>query len=155
MEDSIMYRLNADGTITDSASIPENQCEYGGLVRGNFSAFMARQPVAERQAEGWYEYLIEGDVDQPTVDPITDALIVPRPVPAAPMVEADPLIPYADMISKFSALWASLNIGPVPSDWSTAMGLVSEQPIEIQVKLLTYRVALSPVWDVLLERTNQ
>jgi hypothetical protein len=149
-----MYRPNADGTITDAASVPGNQCDYGGLVRGNFAAFLVRQPAAERQAEGWYAHLVEGDVDQPTVDPITDALIVPRPVPAAPVVEADPLEPYAATIQAFSALWASLNIGAIPSDWTVAMAMLAEQPLDVQIKLLAFRVALTPVWDTMLERTN-
>jgi hypothetical protein len=32
------------------------------------------------------------------------------------------------------------------------MTLLAGQPAETQIKLLAYRVALSPVWDALLER---
>ena len=146
------HRLNADGSITDSDNVPGNQCEYSGLTRGNFTAFLSREPVADRQAAGWYASIVEGDVAQPTADPEQDAIIVPRPVPAAPVVEPDPLAPYAATIQAFGALWASLNIGAIPADWTTAMALLANQPLDVQVKLLTYRVALAPVWDTLLER---
>jgi hypothetical protein len=147
-----MHRLNADGSITDAASLHGNQSEYGGLVRGNFTAFLSREPIADRQAAGWYASIIEGDVDQPTADPEQDAIIVPRPVPVVPVVEPDPLAPYAATIQAFGALWASLGIGAIPADWNAAMTLLADQPLDVQVKLLTYRVALTPVWDLLLER---
>jgi len=85
-----MHRLNADFSITDAASVPNNQCEYGGLARGNFLAFLSRQPVAERQAEGWYAHIIDGDVEQPTAAPEQDAIIVPRPIPTPPTPPSDP-----------------------------------------------------------------
>ena len=85
-----MHRLNSDGSITDAANVPGNQCEYGGLTRGNFQAFLSREPIADRQAAGWYESIVEGDVAQPTADPEQDAIIIPRPVPAAPVVESYP-----------------------------------------------------------------
>jgi hypothetical protein len=62
------------------------------------------------------------------------------------------LAPYAATIQAFGALWASLNIGAIPADWNAAMTLLADQPLDVQVKLLTYRVALTPVWDLLLER---
>jgi hypothetical protein len=147
-----MHRLNADGSITDAASLPGNQSEYGGLTRGNFTAFLSREPIADRQAAGWYGSLIAGDVAQPTADPEQDAIIVPRPVPVVPVVEPDPLAPYAATIQAFGALWASLNIGAIPADWNAAMTLLADQPLDVQIKLLTFRVALIPVWDTLLER---
>jgi len=147
-----MHRLNADGSITYAANVPGNQCEYGGLTRGNFQAFLSREPIADRQAAGWYASIVEGDVAQPTADPEQDAIIVPRPVPQVPVVEPDPLAPYAATIQAFGALWASLNIGAIPEDWTEAMTMLAGQPAEVQVKLLAYRVALTPVWDTLLER---
>ena len=147
-----MHRLNADGSITDAANVPGNQCEHGGLTRGNFQAFLSREPIADRQAAGWYASIVEGDVAQPTADPEQDAIIVPRPVPQVPVVEPDPLAPYAATIQAFTALWASLDIGPVPADWTEAMTMLAGQPAEVQIKLLAYRVALTTVWDTLLER---
>ena len=79
-----MHRLNSDGSITDAANVSGNQCEYGGLTRGNFQAFLSREPVANRQSAGWYASIVEGDVAQPTAAPEQDAIIVPRPVPAPP-----------------------------------------------------------------------
>ena len=64
----------------------------------------------------------------------------------------DPLAPYAATIQAFTALWASLDIGPVPADWTEAMTMLAGQPAEVQIKLLAYRVALTTVWDTLLER---
>jgi hypothetical protein len=64
----------------------------------------------------------------------------------------DPLEPYTATIQAFSALWASLQIGPTPTDWAEAMTMLAAQPAETQIKLLAYRVALTPVWDELLER---
>jgi hypothetical protein len=32
------------------------------------------------------------------------------------------------------------------------MTLLADQPLDVQIKLLTFRVALIPVWDTLLER---
>jgi hypothetical protein len=147
-----MHRLNADGSITNAANLPGNQYEYGRLTRGNFTAFLSREPIADRQAAGWYARIVESDVAQPTADPEQDAIIIPRPVPVVPVVAPDPLAPYAATIQAFGALWASLNIGAIPADWTAAMTLLADQPLDVQVKLLTYRVALTPVWDTLLER---
>lgn len=68
------------------------------------------------------------------------------------VVEPDPLEHYAGVLQSFGALWASLEVGPVPSDWTDAMELLSATPVESQIKLLAYRVALAPVWDAVLER---
>ena len=118
----------------------------------NPQTFIAAQTQAWRHERGIYSQLIEGDVEQPTADPEQDAIIVPRPVPLVPVVEPDPLAPYAATIQAFGALWASLNIGAIPADWTAAMALLANQPLDVQVKLLAYRIALTPVWDTLLER---
>ena len=149
-----MHRLNSDGSITDAANVSGNQCEYGGLTRGNFQAFLSREPVANRQSAGWYASIVEGDVAQPTAAPEQDAIIVPRPVPQVEPVQPDPLEPFAATIQAFGVLWASLNLGPVPSDWTAAMTMLANQPLDVQIKLLAFRVALAPVWDTLLERMN-
>jgi hypothetical protein len=118
----------------------------------NPQGFIAAQTQAWRHERGIYSQLIEGDVAQPTAAPEQDAIIVPRPVPVVPVVEPDPLAPYAATIQAFGALWASLNIGAIPADWNAAMTLLADQPLDVQIKLLTFRVALIPVWDTLLER---
>ena len=87
-----MHRLNSDGSTTDASNVPGNQCEYGGLTRGNFTAFLSREPVSNRQAAGWYASIVEGDVAQPTADPEQDAIIVPRPVPAPPAPDPTPAL---------------------------------------------------------------
>ena len=145
-----MHRLNSDGSVTTAG----NQGDYHGTTWSNFIPFLSRQPIAERQAEGWYSQLIEGDVDAPTADPEQDAIIVPRPVPQVEPVQPDPLEPFAATIQAFGVLWASLNLGPVPSDWTAAMTMLANQPLDVQIKLLAFRVALAPVWDTLLERMN-
>jgi len=121
----------------------------------NPQVFIAAQSREWRHERGIYSQLIEGDVAQPTADPEQDAIIVPRPVPQVPqvpVVEPDPLAPYAATIQAFGALWASLNIGAIPADWTAAMAILADQPLDVQVKLLAYRIALTPVWDTLLER---
>ena len=120
----------------------------------NPQLFIAAQSRTWRHERGIYAQLIEGDVAQPTADPEQDAIIVPRPVPQVPVVEPDPLAPYAATIQAFGALWASLNIGAIPADWTAAMALIANQPLDVQIKLLAFRVALAPVWDTLLERMN-
>ena len=56
----------------------------------NPQLFIVAQSQAWRHERGIYSHLIEGDVDQPTAAPEQDAIIVPRPVPVAPVVEPDP-----------------------------------------------------------------
>ena len=120
----------------------------------NPQVFIAAQSREWRHERGIYSQLIDGDVAQPTAAPEQDAIIVPRPVPLVPVVEPDPLAPYAATIQAFGALWASLNIGAIPADWTAAMALIANQPLDVQIKLLAFRVALAPVWDTLLERMN-
>ena len=64
----------------------------------------------------------------------------------------DPLGNYAGVLQSFAALWASLGVGALPSDWTEAMGMLEGVPADVQIKLLAYRVALAPVWDTVLER---
>ena len=56
----------------------------------NPQLFIAAQSQAWRHERGIYAQLIEGDVVQPTAAPEQDAIIIPRPVPAVPVVEPDP-----------------------------------------------------------------
>ena len=56
----------------------------------NPQTFIAAQTQEWRHERGIYAQLIEGDVAQPTADPEQDAIIIPRPVPAAPVVESYP-----------------------------------------------------------------
>lgn len=69
----------------------------------------------------------------------------------APIVP-DPLEHYAGVLQSFAALWTSLNVGPVPAEWTDALELLANAPVDAQIKLLAYRMALAPVWDAVLER---
>jgi hypothetical protein len=69
----------------------------------------------------------------------------------APIVP-DPLENYYGVLQSFAALWASLNVGPVPTEWTDALELLANAPVDAQIKLLAYRIALAPVWDAVLER---
>jgi hypothetical protein len=53
----------------------------------NPQLFIAAQSQAWRHERGIYAQLIEGDVAEPTAAPEQDAIIVPRAVPAAPVME--------------------------------------------------------------------
>jgi len=83
-----MHKLNVDNSITTALQTGD----YHGTTWSNFLPFICRQPRAERQAEGWYSQLIEGDVAVPTADPEQDAIIVPRPVPAPPAPDPTPAL---------------------------------------------------------------
>jgi hypothetical protein len=51
----------------------------------NPQGFIAAQSQAWRHERGIYSQLIESDVAAPTAAPEQDAIIIPRPVPAAPV----------------------------------------------------------------------
>jgi hypothetical protein len=77
----------------------------------------------------------------------------PPPSPEPPPY-VDPLDAYSGLVAELDALWASLNVGALPSDWSTAMALLDKIDVGIKVKLLAYRVALAPVWNYIIARTT-
>jgi hypothetical protein len=105
------------------------------------------KPVVETPRPGEY-FAASWQDDGSQITQIWEAYEPPAPPPPPP----DPLEPFAATIQAFGALWASLQIGPVPSEWTEAMTMLAGQPAETQIKLLAYRIALAPVWDAVLER---
>ena len=69
-------------TITNGRAVPATIANAS-----NPQLFIAAQSQAWRHERGIYAQLIESDVEQAIAAPEQDAIIVPRPVPVAPVVE--------------------------------------------------------------------
>ena len=72
-----------------------------------------------------------------------------EPIPEPP----NPLAPYASEIAAFQSLWAGAGLGAVPESWLDAFDMLESAGVDQATinKLLALRVALSPVWDLILE----
>ena len=101
-------------TITNGQAVPatiENA--------SNPQTFIAAQSQEWRHERGIYSQLIDGDVAQPTAAPEQDAIIVPRPVPAAPAPYPTPAL-YPDGIDTpvlvLTSQSAGYGIGVIATD---------------------------------------
>ena len=142
-----MYAKLIDGQLVSPPQVsqqPDGSTVIGYDKRPDLLTADGFKPVVETDRPGEF-FAPSWQDDGSQITQVWEAYEPPPPPP-------DPLEPFAATIQAFGALWASLGIGPVPSDWTEAMTLLAGQPAETQIKLLAYRVALTPVWDALLER---
>jgi hypothetical protein len=145
-----MYAKLIDGQLVSPPQVskqPDGSTVIGYDQRSDLLEADGYKPVVLSPRPGEY-YAASWQDDGAQITQVWTAYEPPAPPPPPP----DPLEPFAATIQAFSELWASLQIGPVPTDWTEAMTLLAGQPAETQIKLLAYRVALTPVWDALLER---
>lgn len=72
--------------------------------------------------------------------------------PPAPPSPANPLEEHAATITAFQAEWAAAGMTEIPEDWTEAMSALEAAEISDRtlIKLLALRLALAPVWDLLL-----
>jgi hypothetical protein len=145
-----MYAKLIDGQLIHPPQVshqPDGSTVIGYDQRPDLLTADGFKPVVETHRPGEY-YAASWQDDGTQITQVWTAFDPPAPPPPPP----DPLEPFAVTIQAFGALWASLQIGPVPADWTEAMTLLADRPTDVQIKLLAYRVALTPVWDALLER---
>ncbi len=66
---------------------------------------------------------------------------------------ANPLAGYENEVQAFMTLWAGTGIAGVPESWLDAIQLLEDAGVpQVTInKLLALRLALAPVWDVILE----
>lgn len=125
-----MYKLQNNSVIESS-----NQCEYQGQIWGNFNAFLSRQTIEDRQNEGWYLNIIEGDVTEITIDKESDTIIVPKPI-IPPYVEQPFEISKLKLGRAFRSLGQEENFEAyiasdinLARDWDRAISLMSNDPL--------------------------
>jgi hypothetical protein len=149
-DDTMNYAKLIDGQLqfapehmrrADGSSVIGYNREPSFMLADGFKPVVSTDRPGEYYAASWQEY-------EKSITQVWTAFDQPAPPPPPP----DPLEPFAVTIQAFGALWASLQIGPVPADWTEAMALLADQPADVQIKLLAFRVALIPVWGILLER---
>lgn len=115
-----MYKLitNPENGNISVADAPM-QGEYKGQLWGNFPSFLSRQPIDERQAEGWFSTITPSvSVSLPVaVFGEEDTIYIPMPMPIEDSVEppADPVIPSVISYDKVKLLRAMLAIGALES----------------------------------------
>lgn len=147
-----MYAKLIDGQLVSPPQVskqPDGSTIIGYDQRSDLLEADGWKPVVETVRPGDY-YAASWQDDGTQITQIWTAVEPPATPPPPP----DPLAPYAQTIQAFSELWASLKLGAPPSDWTDAMALLADQPTDVQIKLLAFRVALIPVWDILFERMS-
>ena len=145
-----MYAKLIDGQLVHPPQVshrPDGSTVIGYDTRHDLLEADGFKPVVTTPQPGEY-YAASWQDDPAQITQVWTAFDPPHAPPPPP----DPLEPYMATIQAFGVLWAGLNIGPVPSDWSAAMELLALQPMDVQIKLLAYRMALTPVWGIILER---
>ncbi len=145
-----MYAKLIDGQLVHPPQVshqPDGSTVIGYDQRPDLLTADGFKHVVETDRPGDY-YAASWQDDGAQITQVWTAFDPPAPPPPPP----NPMAPYATTIQAFGELWASLNLGALPSDWHVAMSLLADQPTDVQIKLLAFRVALIPVWDLILMR---
>ena len=142
-----MYAKLIEGKLVSPPKVshrPDGSTVIGYDQRPDLLTADGYKPVVETERPGEY-YAASWQDDGSQITQVWTAFDPPAPPP-------DPLEHYYGILQSFGALWASLNVGPVPTEWTDALALLDGTPMDAQIKLLAYRIALAPVWDAVLER---
>jgi hypothetical protein len=145
-----MYAKLIDGQLVHPPQVshrPDGSTVIGYDQRPDMLTADGWKPVVDTECPGEY-YAASWQEYEKSITQVWTAYEPPAPPPPPP----DPLEHYYGVLQSFAALWASLNVGPVPSEWTDALALLDGKPMDAQIKLLAYRIALAPVWDSVLER---
>ena len=146
----MMYAKLIDGQLVHPPQVsqqPDGSTVIGYDKRPDLLTADGYKPVVSTDRPGEY-FAASWQDDGTQITQVWTAYDPPAPPPPPP----DPLEHYYGVLQSFATLWASLNVGPVPAEWTDALALLDGTPMDAQIKLLAYRIALAPVWDAVLER---
>ncbi len=117
---------------------------YGGVLNAGSGAEFLEE-------HGSYPCVIES-VESPEESgtSFVDGIVTVRRYTEPP---ANPLAGYENEAYAFQVLWAETGIETIPDSWLDAIQLLEDADVpQVTInKLLALRLALAPVWDVILE----